>query len=52
MPSGNSKLAKSAKAVAVRAARDDAVAASILAVAEGMRRKDAPRRAPRFAMIG
>ena len=51
-PSGNSKLAKAGEGGRRGLARDDAIAASILAVAEGMRRKDAPRRAPRFAMIG
>ena len=49
---GNSKLAKAGEGGRRGLARDDAIAASILAVAEGMRRKDAPRRAPRFAMIG
>ena len=46
-PAGNSKLAKAAQGGRRRRARDDAAAAAILAVAEGMRRRDGWQRRTR-----
>ena len=50
-PSGNHKLAKSTQGGRRAHARDDAAAASIIAVAEGMRRARAPATGPLRAVI-
>ena len=50
-PAGNHKLAKSTQGGRRAHARDDAAAASIIAVAEGMRRARAPETGPLWAVI-
>ena len=50
-PSGNHKLAKSTQGGRRAHARDDAAAASVIAVAEGMRRSTTPPTAPLRAVI-
>ena len=51
-PAGNWKLAKGGQGGRRNSARDDAAAAAILAVAEGSRRKGAPRRRFRYVVAG
>ena len=52
-PAGNEKLAKGSEGGRRQRARDDAVAAAILAVSEGVRRSRTVRRAaPRIAVAG
>ena len=51
-PAGNAKLAKKGEGGRRSRARDDAVAAAILAVASGVRRGGAKLRAPRFFVAG